>query len=133
MTEGFELTDSTILVVEDDADTRELLRGYLETTGATVIEASDGREALAQVEQHRPCMIFCDLGLPGLGGISLVEQLGQDSGLCRIPVVAITGRGERSDIDEALAAGFSGHMLKPVTRAAILSEARRVLAAQGDA
>lgn len=133
MTEAPRLEDATILVVEDDADTRELLRVYLEPTGARVLEAADGKEALAQIARHRPHLVFCDLGLPRLGGISLVEQLGQDSGLCRIPVVAITGRGERSDIDEALSAGFSGHMLKPVTRTAILSEARRVLAANGEA
>lgn len=120
----------TILVVEDDEDTRDLFRHYLEPAAARVIEASDGREALAQIERHRPHMVFCDLNLPRLGGISLVERLGQDAGLCRIPVVAVTGRGEQSDIAEALAAGFSGHMLKPVTRTALLSEARRVLAAQ---
>jgi CheY-like chemotaxis protein len=133
MSEGFPLEGTTILVVDDDADMRELIRAYLETTGATVVQAGDGRDALAEVARQRPHMIFCDLGLPRLGGISLVEQLGQDPSLCRIPVVAIAGRGSPSDIHEALAAGFSGHMLKPVTRTAILSEAQRVLAALSDA
>jgi CheY-like chemotaxis protein len=123
---------TTILVVEDDADTRELLRTYLERSSAIVIEASDGRDAFAKVAEHRPHMIFCDLGLPRLGGISLVERMGQDSSLCRIPVVAVTGRGGPSDIDEAMSAGFSGHLLKPVTRSALLSEARRILSAQID-
>jgi CheY-like chemotaxis protein len=126
------LEGTTILIVEDDRDTRELLRFYLETSRATVIEASDGYEALPLVARHRPDMILCDLGLPRLGGISLVERLSQDAVLSRIPVVAITGRGDESDVMEALATGFSGHMLKPVTQSAILSEVRRVLWSHGD-
>ena len=121
-----QLEGSTILIVEDDPDTRELLRFYLQPTRATVMEAGDGHEALALIASHPPDMILCDLGLPRLGGISLVERLSQDAGLSRIPVVAITGRGEPRDVAEALATGFSGHMLKPVTQSAILSEVRRV-------
>lgn len=128
----FPLEGTTILIVEDDPDTRGLLRFYLEASQATVIEASDGYEALPLVEEHRPDLILCDLGLPRLGGISLVERLSQDAVLSRIPVVAVTGRGEESDAMEALATGFSGHMLKPVTQSAILSEVRRVLRSNGD-
>lgn len=122
---------TTILIVDDDADMRDLLRCYLEATRATLVEASDGREALSQVEKHQPDLILCDLGLPRLGGISFVERLGQDFGLSRIPVVAITGRGDESDVMEAWSAGFSGHMLKPVTKNAVLHEVRRVLSSHG--
>ena len=125
------LEGTTILIVEDDADTRELLRIYLEPTRATVIEASDGYEALTLVASHRPDMILCDLGLPRLGGISFMERLSRDARLSRIPVVAITGRGEASDVAEAMATGFSGHMLKPITQSAILSEVRQVLWSHG--
>jgi CheY-like chemotaxis protein len=127
-----QLEGTTILIVEDDPDTRELLRFYLRPTRATVIEASDGYEALTLVASHRPDMILCDLGLPRLGGISFVERLSQDPGLSRIPVVAITGRGEESDVAEAMATGFSGHMLKPITQSAILSEVRRVVRSHYD-
>jgi two-component system, OmpR family, phosphate regulon response regulator PhoB len=127
-----QLEGTTILIVEDDADTRELLRFYLQPTRATVMEAADGYEALSLVASHRPDMIFCDLGLPRLGGISLVERLSRDAGLSRIPVVAITGRGEESDVAEAMATGFSGHMLKPITQSAILSEVRRVVRSHYD-
>jgi len=133
MDEPLALEGTTILIVEDDADTRALLRFYLESSRATVIEAADGYEALSLVASRRPDVILCDLGLPRLGGISLVERLSQDAGLSRIPVVAITGRGEASDVAEAMATGFSGHMLKPVTQSAILSEVRRVLWSHGDA
>jgi CheY-like chemotaxis protein len=122
-----QLEGTTILIVEDDPDTRELLRFYLQPTRETVMEASDGYEALTLVASHRPDMILCDLGLPRLGGISFVERLSRDAGLSRIPVVAITGRGEESDVAEAMATGFSGHMLKPITQSAILSEVRRVV------
>ena len=131
MDEPPQLEGTTILIVEDDPDTRELLRFYLAATGATVIEASDGYEALPLVAKRRPDLILCDLGLPRLGGISLVERLSRDAALCRIPVVAITGRGEQSDVAEAMATGFSGHMLKPITQSAILSEVRRVLWSHG--
>jgi two-component system, OmpR family, phosphate regulon response regulator PhoB len=126
------LEGTTILIVEDDPDTRDLLRFYLQPTRATVIEAADGYEALTLVASHRPDMILCDLGLPRLGGISLVERLSRDAGLSRIPVVAITGRGEESDVAEAMATGFSGHMLKPITQSAILSEVRRVVRSHYD-
>lgn len=132
MDEAPDLSGTTILLVEDHADTRQMLRLYIEPTHAHVVEAADAYEALSQVARHRPHLIFCDLTLPGMGGIAFVERFSRDSGFCRIPVIAVSGHGDSSDFRETWAAGFNGHLVKPITQPMILAQLRRIFWAHVD-
>ncbi|MEM1180726.1 MAG: response regulator [Acidobacteriota bacterium] len=90
--EGFE---ARVLVVEDDAMIRELLRGGLERNGWTVLEAEDGREALEVVDSGAPDVVLLDLGLPEIDGFEVLKRLRKAPRSANLPVVILTGR----DID----------------------------------
>lgn len=123
---GREMGAVSVLVVEDDDDTRELLRLWLEDAGTTVFQARDGREALRKITHVLPSVILCDLRMPGLDGCSFVKQMHSDLKL-RVPVVALTAEADEGSVVRTLEAGFSGHMVKPVTRGAVLAQIARVL------
>ena len=123
---GRDLRTVSVLVVEDDDDTRELLRLWLEDAGTTVFQARDGREALRKISHVLPSVILCDLRMPGLDGCSFVKQMHADLKL-RVPVVALTAEADEGSVVRTLEAGFSGHMVKPVTRGAVLAQIARVV------
>ena len=79
----------TILIVEDDADLRRFWRHTLAMEGYDVLEAGDGLEALASLEQRTPDLLILDLGLPRLGGMSVQQEIAARAP--HIPVVIVTG------------------------------------------
>ena len=105
-----------ILVVDDEAAARELLHRLLHGYGAEVALAESGQEALSLLFEHKPHVLLADLGMPGMDGFSLIEQvraLDPDFG-GRTPAVAITALGSPQDRLRALQAGYQNHVVKPV-------------------
>ena len=82
---------ATILVVEDNAATRELLVTFLEGDGHTVIEAGTGLEALTVAAAATPDLILLDLRLPDAHGFDLAQRLREELPMAAIPILAITG------------------------------------------
>ncbi|MET0551714.1 MAG: response regulator [Vicinamibacteria bacterium] len=123
---GRDLADVSVLVVDDDDDTRELLRLWLEDAGTTVFQARDGKEALRKISHVLPSVILCDLRMPLLDGCSFVRQMHDDLDL-HVPVVAVTAEADQGSVVRTLEAGFAGHMVKPVSRKAVLAQIVRVL------
>jgi CheY-like chemotaxis protein len=109
------LDNLRILVVEDDADARELTTMALEDAGATVTAVSSVPEALGTVEAFHPDALVSDIGLPGEDGYSLIRQIRQHEaehgGL--LPAVALTGYARTEDRAKTLNAGFNAHVRKP--------------------
>jgi len=103
-----------ILIVEDDADSRELLRQIVASFGATVRVAEEGHEALAIASAWTPDLILADLRMPGMDGFTLLSRLRDDPGLCGIRVVAVSGLAAGADIKRTWLAGFDGHVAKPL-------------------
>ena len=102
-----------ILVVEDNADSRELLVMLLERFGHVAYAAEDGPSGVDQALQHLPDVVLVDIGLPGLDGYGVAKQL--RSKLDRsVYLIALTGYGQPADRDRALAAGFDAHFTKPL-------------------
>jgi CheY-like chemotaxis protein len=116
----------SVLLVEDNADLRELLCIWLEIVGARVRQASDGHEALRAVRLAVPDVIVCDLHMPGMDGCGFVEQMRQELKV-EIPVIALTGSESERALIRTWEAGFKGHLLKPVTREALVSQIGRAL------
>lgn len=104
----------SILIVDDDPDALELMRMFLRPTGAAVIEARDGYEALLRALEQPPDVVFCDLCMPRLDGHELLYQFQRDEQLRSIPFVATTGLGDDSDVMHTCLAGFAGHLVKPI-------------------
>ncbi len=116
-----------VLIAEDNAVNRELLRELLEVRGYEVAEACDGQEALEMVEQTRPDILLLDLGMPKLDGFGVVRHIRASPGLARLPVLAITAYAMRGDREEVLNAGFDGYLSKPLDAALLAKEMQRLL------
>jgi PAS domain S-box-containing protein len=111
-----ELEGLTVLVVDDQADARDLIRRVLEDCGATVLTAATADEALRLIEQRRPHVLVTDIGMPGVDGYELLKRvraLGITRG-GRLPAIALTAFARSEDRTKALRAGFMVHVAKPV-------------------
>ena len=122
-----DLTGVRILVVDDEPDSLELMRMFLAPTGATVVEARDGYEALLQALRHTPDVVFCDLRMPRVDGHQLLYQFQRDEGLSRVPFIATTGLGDDQDVMHTCLAGFAGHLVKPIMPEMVDALLERVL------
>jgi len=118
----------TILVVEDTEDTLEAMHVMLELLGAQVLVARDGMEALEVLTTHRADLVLCDLRMPRMDGFEFLAELGRVQGSGHPPVVALTGLVSDGDRQRTEAAGFEGHLGKPIDRAALVSAVRATLA-----
>jgi CheY-like chemotaxis protein len=116
-----------ILVVDDDAPLREILRDMLEGERYAVDAAADGQEALALVYRERPDLIITDLQMPGLDGLELLRKLRRDLATCQIPVIFLTVVENLDAEAKALDLGADDYLGKPVERARLLSRVRRAL------
>ena len=106
----------TVLVVDDEADARELIREILEGSGAGVLLAGSAAEAFAIVERDRPDVLVSDIGMPGTDGYALLRQiraLGPERN-GRVPAVALTAFARPEDRGNALRCGYLEHVAKPV-------------------
>ncbi len=117
-----------ILVAEDNAVNRELLRELLELRGYTVLEACDGQEALETIEQTHPELLLLDIGMPVLDGFAVVRKIRENPRLAQLPVVAVTAYAMRGDREKILNSGFDGYLSKPVDPSSLTKELDRLLA-----
>jgi PAS domain S-box-containing protein len=110
----------TILLVEDNEDTREALRLLLESLGHSVLEAADGRQGLAIALRHQPDVVLIDLGLPGLDGYEVARALRASPIGGTTQLIAVTGYGQAEDRQRSQEAGFDAHLVKPVSQNLLL-------------
>jgi CheY-like chemotaxis protein len=117
-----------ILVAEDNAVNRELLRELLEARGYTVLEACNGQEALDMIEQALPELLLLDIGMPILDGFAVVRRIRENPRLAMLPVVAVTAYAMRGDQEKILKSGFDGYLSKPLNPSSLTEELDRLLA-----
>lgn len=104
-----------VLVVDDEADSRDLLTALLEQRGAQVTEASSSKEALALLKVGRPDVIVADIGLPEQDGYAFMREVRarEDGRLSNVPALALTAYAGPMDRERALLSGYQMHMGKP--------------------
>jgi two-component system, cell cycle response regulator len=117
-----------VLVADDKATSRELLRTVLETAGYTISEASDGIEALRYTREIAPDLIILDLHMPGVDGFGVVKELRGDGRFAATPIMALTASAMQGDRERAMAAGFDSYVSKPIPLATLREEVERLLA-----
>ena len=110
------LQDSRVLVVDDEEDTREMLKMVFERCGAEVRTAASAREAFEIFEQWRPGVMICDIGMPGEDGYSFIRRVrAAEAGRAQqTPALALTGYARSEDRARALSAGYQMHVAKPI-------------------
>ena len=115
--------NASILVVEDDHDTRELLRFFLEQQGAKVVTADSVEPAVESYQAVPPNILITDIGMPGYNGyalIALIRAHDKQTGR-RTPAIALTAFASPADRETALAAGFDAYLEKPFLPAELLA------------
>jgi two-component system, sensor histidine kinase len=103
-----------VLVIEDNADTREMYRKVLELAGHVVLEAADADQGLALLKSERPGIALVDIGLPGFDGYELARRFRAEPEGSSVTLVALTGYGSPDDRERARLAGYDHHLVKPV-------------------
>lgn len=104
----------TVLVVDDNADTRVVVRWMLERGGCRVVEASDGREAYEQAVAHHPDLVLMDLSMPVADGYEAIRSIRAREEFAHLPVIAVTAFDRAVAREGAEAAGFDHYLSKPI-------------------
>jgi CheY-like chemotaxis protein len=125
-----------VLVADDNAISRELIREILVSENYRVVEVENGAQALDKTAEVRPDLILLDIQMPVMDGFAVIGQLRRDQRFLRIPVVALTASAMQDDRERALAAGFDEYITKPIRAASLRAHIKRLLrvedtAAQG--
>ncbi len=103
-----------VLIVEDNADSREMLAQRLRLDGCEVAVAADGKQGLEAIRREKFDVALVDIGLPGIDGYEVARQVRGGAGGDGIYLVALTGYGRQEDRAAVLQAGFDEHLVKPV-------------------
>jgi CheY-like chemotaxis protein len=132
---GALLDGVSVLVVEDDVDSRESLVKVLEQYGARVTGAATAREAMDSLKAAVPDVLVSDIGMAGEDGYDLIRNVRKmPADRARtLPALAVTAFGEEGDRLKALAAGFQAHMAKPVAPASLVLHVARLAGRTGPA
>jgi len=103
-----------ILIVEDDPLSMKMLRILLRPYGYSLLEATDGEEALKVARSDKPDLIIMDLRLPKVSGLEVTRQLRQMSDFSHIAIIAITAYAMKGDEEKAISAGCDAYLAKPI-------------------
>ncbi len=114
-----------ILVVDDNAASRELLRVVLKGPDREILEACHGGQALEMIAGETPDLVLLDIEMPVMDGFGVLRRLREDPRFVTLPVVAVTAHAMQGAEESALSAGFSGYITKPIRPA----DVRRQVAA----
>lgn len=108
------MTAKKILIVEENENNRLLMRVILSHHGYEVFEAANGEEALTLARQTMPALIFMDIQMPVMDGLTAVKRLKLDPATRAIKTVAVTAYAMKGDRENILEAGFDGYISKPI-------------------
>ncbi|MCI7125112.1 MAG: response regulator transcription factor [Agathobaculum sp.] len=112
-----------ILIVEDEANIRELLRLYLEREGYTVVEAENGVEGIKLWKTEKPDMLLLDVMMPVMDGWAVCKEIRQSSD---VPIIMLTAKGETADRVSGLEMGADDYIVKPLEMPEVIARVRAV-------
>lgn len=116
--------NKNILIVEDEPILREIMKDYFENEGYAVLEAADGKEALALFQAHDVHLIILDIMLPELDGWSVCQRIRKIS---RVPIIMLTARADEDDTLFGFELGADDYVTKPYSPPVLLARAKRLL------
>jgi DNA-binding response OmpR family regulator len=121
------MTNSKIMIVDDDPDLRQALRLRLRANHYETVNAVDGYSAIALAYKEHPDLIILDLGLPAGNGFVVLDRLQKDDKLSEIPVIVLTARDPQSSERRALESGAAAFFQKPADNAELMDVIRATL------
>ncbi len=125
--EDFDLSDSTILVVDDHEQNLELIQAYLEDVGCRVDSANDGAAALEEIDRSIPDIILLDIMMPRMSGYQVCERIKANPATRDIPVIMVTALDQREDRVRGLEAGADDFLTKPVNKLELVTRVKSLL------
>ncbi|MFO7638558.1 MAG: response regulator [bacterium] len=126
-----ELEPKKILLVEDELNLRELVRGRLEANGYEVTVAEDGYKALKAAHEYRPDLIILDLMLPKMDGYTVCRVLRSSGGEAQVPVILFSARSSEDDRRRGIESGANAYVTKPFDPPLLLDKIRELLDPEG--
>jgi DNA-binding response OmpR family regulator len=121
------VSEPLVLVADDDEDILLLVTTRLRRDGFNIISARSGDEALALVRERRPALAVLDIGMPGLDGVQVLEQIRADDDLRAMLVVLLTAKAQESDVRRGFDAGADAYVKKPFSPADLSARVRELL------
>lgn len=115
--------ETTIVVIDDDRASLDLMSAYLDGHGVRVVRARDGRDGLDKIRRVKPAAVVLDIRLPRLDGWGVLQEIRSDPGTDEVPVIIASIVDEKS---RGLAAGAEGYLIKPIGRDDLLASLRRI-------
>lgn len=123
------MTISKILIVDDDEDIRTVIEVVARRLGDwQVLLAASGPEALERAESEQPDVILLDVMMPGMDGPETLARLRQQTSTARIPVIFLTAKAQKHEVQSYLALGANGVIIKPFEAMTLPDEIRRIVA-----
>lgn len=119
--------EKIIMTVDDSTSVRQMVAFTLKSAGYDVIEAEDGREAIAKINGAGVNMVITDLNMPNMDGIDLIKHLRGNPAYRFIPIVMLTTESQAAKKQEGRAAGATGWMVKPFKPEQLLGVVKKVL------
>src|ERR671913_432617 len=121
------LPQSTVLLVDDNAQNLELLQAFLESLPVKLITAFDGIDALEKVAEHKPDLILLDVMMPRMSGFQVCKKLKSDPKTRDIQILMVTALNELGDIEQANECGTDDFVSKPVNKIELLTRVKSLL------
>lgn len=106
---------SRLMIVDDNVDTRKMMRVALSIEGYDVLEVGDADSAIRESTKFLPDLVLMDLALPRLGGVETIERIRKHAALGDVPVVFVSGFALQSDLKKAEEIRYHRHLVKPFT------------------
>ncbi len=118
---------STVLIVDDNAQNVELLQAFLESLPVKIVTAADGVEALAKVAEHNPDLILLDIMMPRMSGFQVCRRIKSDAKTKDIQILMVTALNELGDIEQATECGTDDFVSKPVNKVELQTRVKSLL------
>ena len=117
----------TVLIADDESSMRLLVHATIESDDYTVVEAADGAEAWAMIQQHKPSLVLLDVQMPGRSGLEVLQSVRADPSLLATRVILLTSKAQEHDVEAGLIAGADFYLTKPFSPLDLLTRVEEAL------
>jgi CheY-like chemotaxis protein len=117
----------TVVIADDEPSMRLLVHATIESDDYEVVEAGDGTQAWAMIQQHKPSLVLLDVQMPGKSGLEVLQLVKADPSLAATRVILLTAKAQESDIEMGLIAGADFYLTKPFSPLDLLTRVEEAL------
>jgi CheY-like chemotaxis protein len=117
----------TVVIADDEPSMRLLVHATIDSDDYTVVEAGDGTQAWAMIQQHKPSLVLLDVQMPGKSGLEVLQLVKADPSMAATKVILLTAKAQESDIEAGLIAGADFYLTKPFSPLDLLTRVEEAL------